>query len=240
VQEGLSVYRINTDTLQKLQPELIVTQDQCDVCAVSLPEVEEAVRCFLTPGVKVVSLRPQCLGDIWQDIRRVGQATSQEAAAEKVVRELRQRLWKLEQKTRHVRRPRVACIEWLDPLMAGGNWIAELVEIAGGAYAFASAGVHSPKITWADLVEYQPEVIVFMPCGFKIPQTQADLSTLTSRPEWEMLPAVQASRVYVADGNAYFNRPGPRIVESAELLCEIFHPKECAGMARAGSFVQLP
>ncbi len=239
VQEGLSVYRINTAVLQRLQPDLIVTQDQCEVCAVSLPEVEEAVRCFLTPGVNVVSLQPQRLSDIWQDIRQVGQATGQEAAAEEVLRGLKRRLWKLEQKTRHAQRPRVACIEWLDPLMAGGNWIAELVELAGGEYSFATAGTHSPKITWQALVAYQPEVIVIMPCGFKIPQTQADLPALTAHLQWRALPAVQANRVYVVDGNAYFNRPGPRIVESAETLAEILHPEECAEMAPAGAYLRI-
>jgi len=238
VQEGLSVYRIKTDVLQQLQPDLIVTQDQCEVCAVSLPEVEEAVRCFLTPSVQVVSLKPQRLSDIWEDIRQVGQATGQETAAEEVLRGLKRRLWKLEQKTRHAPRPRVACIEWLDPLMAGGNWVSELVEIAGGEYSFAAAGMQSPKITWQALVEYQPEVIVVMPCGFKIPQTQADFSVLTSHPHWHALPAVQAQKVFLVDGNAYYNRPGPRIVESAEIMAEILHPEEYAGLAPPDAYVR--
>jgi iron complex transport system substrate-binding protein len=239
VQEGLSVYRINTDVLQQLQPDLIVTQDQCEVCAVSLPEVEEAVRCFLTPGVKVISLRPQRLSDIWDDIRRVAQATGQEGVAEEVLKELKRRVWQVEQKTRHLPRPRVACIEWLDPLMAAGNWIPELVEIAGGEYAFAAAGTHSPKVTWDVLVAYQPDVIVIMPCGCKIPQTQADLPALTAHPQWRDLPAVRNNKVFVADGNAYYNRPGPRIVESVEMLAEILHPETCTGLAPVGAYLRV-
>ncbi len=239
VQEGLSVYRIKTELLQQLQPDLIVTQDQCAVCAVALPEVEEAVRCFLTPGVKVVSLQPQRLSDIWEDIRHVGTATGQSAAAEDVLRGLKRRLWKLEQQTRRVSRPRVACIEWIEPLIAGGNWMAELVEIAGGSYEMTAAGMHSPVITWDELVAYQPDMIIVMPCGFKIAQTRENLPALTAHPQWQSLPAVQANRVYIADGNTYFNRPGPRIVDSAEILAEMLHPEECAGLAPAGAYVRL-
>jgi iron complex transport system substrate-binding protein len=239
VQEGLSIYYIQTDKLQQLQPDLIVTQDQCAVCAVPLAEVEEAVRNFLSSDVRVVSLKPERLADIWEDIRLVGRATGQDAEAETLIRSLKRRLWKLEQQTRRISRPRVAYIEWLDPLMAGGNWIAELVEIAGGEYGLAAAGAHSPKLTWETLVEYQPEVFIVSPCGFKIPQTQADLSLLTNHPQWQMLPAVQANRVYIADGNAYFNRPGPRIVDSAEILAAILHPEECGGLAPAEVYVQV-
>jgi iron complex transport system substrate-binding protein len=239
VQEGLSVYRINTEVLQTLQPDLIVTQDQCEVCAVSLPEVEEAVRCFLTPEVQVISLRPQRLSDIWDDIRRVAQATGQDTVAEKVLNGLKKRLWQVEQQTRHLSRPRVACLEWLDPLMAGGNWIPELVEIAGGTYAFATAGTHSPPITWDVLAAYQPEVIIIMPCGFKIAQSQMDLPTLAAHPQWQLLPAVQSNRVFIVDGNAYYNRPGPRIVDSAEILAEILHPEVCTDLAPAGAYIRV-
>ena len=121
VQEGLSVYRLQTEALQRLKPDLIVTQDQCEVCAVSLPEVENAVQCFLTPDVTVVSLRPEKLDDIWTDIRRVAQATNQEKAAQALIRDAKERLQKITQKTRHSPRPRVACLEWLDPPHGGGQ-----------------------------------------------------------------------------------------------------------------------
>lgn len=238
VREGLSVYRIDTNVLQTLQPDLIVTQDQCEVCAVSLPEVEEAVRCFLAPEVKVIFLRPQSLGDIWDDLRRVAQATGQEAVAEEVLKGLKRRVGQVEQRTRHLPRPRVACLEWLDPLMAAGNWIPEMIAIAGGEYTLAVGGAHSPTITWDTLIDYQPEVLVLIPCGFKIAQTQTDLPALIAHRQWQALPAVQTNRVFIADGNAYFNRPGPRIVESVEILAEILHPQECAGLAPPGSYIR--
>jgi iron complex transport system substrate-binding protein len=239
VQEGLGVYRIKTDILQSLHPDLIVTQDQCHVCAVSLPEVEEAVRCFLTPGVKVVSLKPQRLGDIWEDIRQVARATGREDTAEEVLRALKRRLWKLEQQTRHRSRLRVACIEWIAPLIAAGNWVPELIEIAGGEYGLTGAGEHSPVMTWDALVAYQPDVLVLMPCGFPIAQTQRELSALMTHPQWDALPAVKTHRVFIVDGNAYLNRPGPRIVESAEILAEMLNPGVCAGLAPAGSYVSV-
>lgn len=239
VQEGLSIYRIQTDLLRQLQPDLVVTQDQCAVCAVSLSEVEDAVRCLLTPEVRVVSLNPQRLSDIWEDICQVGGATGRSAEADDIIRGLKRRLWKLEQVTRRLARPRVAYLEWLQPLMAGGNWIAEMVEIAGGEYGLASVGAHSPQLTWDALVAYQPDVIVITPCGFPIPQTQTDLSLLTAHPQWAVLPAVRSERVYIADGNAYFNRPGPRIVDSVEILAEMLHPEECAGLAPAGAYLQV-
>ena len=239
VQEGLSVYRLNTDALQSLQPEVIVTQDQCEVCAVSLPDVEDAVQCFLTSDVKVVSLNPEKLSDIWRDVRNVAATTGQQEQAESLIQGLEARLRDLEERTRHLPRPRGACLEWLDPLMVAGNWIPELVDLAGGAYGLVEAGAHTPPITWGTLIDYQPEVIVITPCGFRIPQSQADLPLLTGHPQWQALPAVQAGRVYVADGNAYYNRPGPRIVESAEILAEMLHPEACAGMAVPGSYIQV-
>ena len=238
VQEGLSIYRINTDILQSLQPDLIITQDQCHVCAVSLPEVEEAVRCVLSPGVQVVSLRPQRLRDIWEDIRTVANAAGQEDAAEELLRGLKRRLWKLEQKTRHLPRPRVACLEWLDPLIAAGNWIPELVTIAGGEYTLAEVGEHSTTLTWDSLAECQPDVIILMPCGFRIAQTHTELPAFTAHPQWQALSAVQNNQAFIVDGNAYLNRSGPRIVDSVEILAEILHPEECAGLAPAGAYVR--
>jgi len=239
VQEGLSIYRINTEALKSLQPDLIITQDQCEVCAVPLHEVEEAVRRVLSSDVKVVSLKPQRLRDIWEDISQVATVTGREESAEELLKGLKRRLWKLEQKTRHRARPKVACLEWLDPVITAGNWIPELVSIAGGECTLAEAGEHSTKLAWESLVEYQPDVIVLMPCGFKIAQTQAELPGFTARPQWQALSAVQNNKVFIVDGNAYLNRSGPRIVDSAEILAEILHPDACAGLAPADSYLQI-
>lgn len=237
VQDGLSVYRLKTDLLRDLKPDLIVTQDQCEVCAVSVSEVERAVQSLLASDVGLVSLSPQRLGDIWYDMQGLAQALGQDEQAEDLLRGLKKRVWKVEQRTRHLERPRVACLEWLDPLMASANWVPEMVEIAGGTYDLAAAGDHSPTLSWDRLLEAQPEVVVIMPCGFPIAQSQAELPTLIAHPDWQRLPAVQAGRVYIVDGNAYFNRPGPRIVESIELLAEMLHPEACAGLAPEGSYI---
>lgn len=239
VQEGLSIYRLRTDALQELQPDVIVTQDQCEVCAVSLSEVENAVRSFLTLDVSVVSLRPGKLSDIWADIRNIAEATGRQKNAEKLIRNLQGCLQKVKEKTRHMRRPRVVCLEWLNPLMVAGNWIPELVDIAGGEYGLVDAGAHTPPITWDILAAYRPEVLIITPCGFPIPQSQIDLPQLMAHPLWQTLPAVQKNRVYIADGNAYYNRPGPRIAESAEILAEMLHPEACAGMAVPGSYLRV-
>jgi len=238
VTDGLGVYRINLEVLQHLEPDLIVTQDQCDVCAVSLPEVEAAARECLGGGVEVVSLRPSRLADVFDDIRRVGAAAGRDAGA--VVAELEERLAVLRARQPHLRsRPRVACVEWLEPLMAAGHWIPDLVELAGGTYDLVAAGALSPTIGWERLAESRPDVVVLMPCGFKLEQTQRELPRLREHPEWRALPAVRQRRVYAADGNAYFNRPGPRLVDSAELLAGLVQPGFFADRIPPGSWLRV-
>jgi iron complex transport system substrate-binding protein len=236
VHDGLSVYRIKTDVLQRLQPDLIITQDQCEVCAVSSAEVERAARDCLGNDVAIVSLKSNKLDDIFDDIARVAAATDRTSEGAAVTAQMRQRIDAIGERALQVRsRPRVVCIEWMEPPMVGGNWIPELVTLAGGSYDLVQPGAHSPTITWADLAAYAPEVIVVMPCGFKLPQTRTELSRLTDHPEWKTLPAVRNRRVYLADGNAYLNRPGPRIVESAELLAGLIQPDFFAAGIPPGS-----
>ena len=223
--EALSVYRVDPRLLDELKPTHIITQSQCEVCAVSLKDVEQAV-CDLTSSKPViVSLEPNALDDVWADILRVGEALGAAERAEQLVDELQSRMDDVVQRTHWLdSNPSVAYIEWIEPLMAGGNWMPELVEMAGGVNLFGEAGKHSPRMTWEELVARDPDIIFVSPCGFDIARTLQEMHSLSGRPEWKSLKAVPAGRVFVADGNQYFNRPGPRLAESLEILAEIIHP----------------
>lgn len=223
LQSALSVYRLDLEKLKELQPTHILTQAQCDVCAVSLAEVEAAVAEFTDSRPQVLSLEPTTLSEVWTDIERV--ATALGADATPVLQDLQARVAHCQQRTQTLtNRPRVACIEWSDPLMAAGNWVPEMVELAGGENLFGTAGEHSPWLEWSALQADDPDILVFMPCGFDLERTRQDALPLLQRPEWQRLKAVQTGNVYFTDGNQYFNRPGPRLVDSLEILAEILHP----------------
>jgi iron complex transport system substrate-binding protein len=229
VQESLSVYRVNGERLRDLEPDVIVTQAQCEVCAVSLREVERTVCAWLSRCPKLISLMPNSLADVWADIERVAEALECPDRGADLNRRLQQRMHAIADKARTLpRRPTVACVEWIEPLMAAGNWMPELVALAGGVNLFGAAGQHSPWMTWGELVAADPEVIFISPCGFDIARTLEEVSLFQARPEWPRLRAVRDSRVVVADGNAFFNRPGPRLVESLEILAEFLHPETFA------------
>ncbi len=223
LRDALSVYEVEAAQLDALRPTTIITQTQCDVCAVHLSDVEAAVCEFVGSKPRVLSLEPNALADVWEDFLRVGEALGVRERAEGLVAESKRRLEGIAQKVARLeRRPRVACIEWIEPLMAAGNWVPELVEIAGGENLFGEAGKHSPWMSWEELVEAKPEVVITMPCGFGIERTRKELAVLTARADWGDL----TGEVIVADGNWFFNRPGPRLVESAEILAELLHPGE--------------
>jgi len=225
LQEALSVYRVDADQLEALQPTHIITQSQCEVCAVSLKDVEQAVCQLTSSRPLIVSLEPNALADVWEDIKRVGAAFGAHARAGEVVCQLQRRMKAIADRARLLQpRPTVACIEWIEPLMAAGNWMPELVEMAGGINLFGEAGKHSPWMTWDELVAKDPDVMIITPCGFDIRRTLEETDLLTGKAEYESLKAAQTGRVFVADGNQYFNRPGPRLVESLEILAELFHP----------------
>ncbi len=223
--DALSVYRVHVDQLKQLRPDVVITQTQCEVCAVSLRDVEQALCGWVGSRPRVVSLEPNRLADVWEDIVRVAEALGDARIGKRLVERLRARMGAVAaQACASEPRPTVACIEWIDPLMAAGNWMPELVEMAGGKNLFGEAGKHSPWMTWEELREKDPDVIVVQPCGFDIPRSRQEMPALAGKPGWAGLRAVRNGRVYLADGNQYFNRPGPRLVESLEILAEIFHP----------------
>ena len=225
VRDGLSVYTVDPVLLDRLAPTVIVTQTQCEVCAVSLRDVERAVCDLVRSRPAIVSLEPMALGDVWSDIRAVAAALGEPARGDQLVARLTGRLEVLRAATHTLqRRPSIACIEWIDPLMMAGNWVPELVECAGGVDAFGEAGKHSGHRDVDELVAVDPDVIAVMPCGFDIERAEREMPALAGRPEWRRLSAVRDGRVVITDGNQYFNRPGPRVVESAEILAECLHP----------------
>lgn len=226
VQSALSIYNIKLDVLEKLQPTHILTQAQCHVCAVSLPEVEKAVTQLTHSSPQIISLQPNTLRDVWGDIERIGQTFGVDSV--KILENLEARVKICNRKIQGLsvaEMPTVACIEWTDPVMTAANWIPELVNLAGGQTLFSVTGKPSAHINWETLVATNPDVIIFMPCGFNLQRTQEEAKLLTQRPEWEKLHAVKAGRVFITDGNTYFNRPGPRLVDSVEILAEILHPE---------------
>jgi iron complex transport system substrate-binding protein len=222
----LSIYDIKLEVLRELRPTHIVTQDQCDVCAVNFSLVEQAVATLSQPQPQVVSLQPHNLRDVWADIDRVAaqlavDATPVQAALQTRIEDCQRQIRSLATADR----PRVAAIEWIDPLMGSGNWIPELVALAGGQDLFGAVGAHSPYLDWDALLTSDPDVIIVMPCGFELARTAAEMhQAMATQPQWQQLRAVQQQRLYLTDGNAYFNRPGPRLVDSLEILAEILHP----------------
>lgn len=221
---ALSIYDVDGAALALLRPDVVITQTQCKVCAVSLEDVEGALSAWTGGRPKLVSLAPNTLDEVWGDVERVADALGVPERGREVAARLRGRVREVAARVRGRPRPTVALVEWLDPLMTGGNWMPELAALAGGDDLFGKPGKHAPWTPWEDLVSADPDVIVALPCGFDLPRTRREMTALTSRPGWAELRAVRTGRVAVCDGNAFFNRPGPRLVESLETLAEIFHP----------------
>ncbi len=234
-QQQQALYGLNIPALQALQPDIIFTQSLCDVCAVSEPLVQ-AVAQQLRPVPKVVTCGPTNLAEILASITLIGDATGRQAEAEAFLTQARQRLAEIQNQIGTRSQPRIFCLEWLEPLYAGGHWVPEMVTFAGGT-AWNVGGEPSRRVTWQELVTFAPEVLVILPCGFGIERALAEMSLLTAHPLWSTLPAVQQQRVYVADGNSYFSRPGPRVIEGIAVLAEILHPDVFAGLAPADSYV---
>ena len=220
--KALSIYAIDVDKLQELRPDVIFTQTQCEVCAVSERDVTQAIAQLTGLQPLVVSLSPYRIQDVWEDVLRVGVALGKRDQAMALVERYQRRLRDLAIKTATFgSKPRIAVLEWLDPLMATGNWTPELVAYAGGENIFGEIGQHSPWLTWEELQAADPDVIVLSPCSYAIERTMEDVPLLQKHPAWANLKAVLDGKVYAIDGNHYLNRSGPRLVESAELLARV-------------------
>lgn len=223
---SLSIYRLNTRLLQELRPDLILTQSQCDVCAASEADVAKALGNWPGTPPQILSLTPHRLADVWEDIRRVATVLGVAEHGKEVLRTLKNRCVDVIEKSCVLGRPTVACLEWLDPLMGAGNWVPELVDLAGGRNLFGEPGKHTGRLKWEELRAANPDFLIALPCGFGLARTRAELAALSNKPGWSELKAVRKGRVFLCDGSAFFNRPGPRLVESLEILAEIVHPEK--------------
>jgi len=240
LEQALSVYRVDAARLRELSPTHVVTQVQCEVCAVSLDDVRVALADWSPPKPRLIALSSRDLEDVFGDIERVAEALDAPERGRTLVEEMRRRMDAVRKTASGTSsRPRVAAIEWLSPLMAAGNWIPEMVAMAGGENLFGKTGMHSPWLSWEQLRASNPDVMVLFPCGFSLERVRAELGLLTALPGWETLACVEAGRVYLADGNQYFNRPGPRLVESLEALAQMLHPELVAGSLEGAAWERL-
>lgn len=225
LKEKRSLYLIDIPRLKEAKPDLILTQDLCDVCAIEPDEVLEAVA-SLPQKPQLITLAPHLLGDMLRDIERVGEATGRRGAATFLMESLRERIhFVTERAKKSAYRPRVACLEWLDPLYNAGHWIPEMAELAGGTAGLAEKGKPSTKIEWKSVIEFSPEVIVVMPCGFDVERALEEARLIQRLPGWKDLPAAKQRKVFAVNGHAYFSRSGPRLVDGLEILARILHPE---------------
>ncbi|WP_425617636.1 cobalamin-binding protein [Anatilimnocola sp. NA78] len=226
---GEPLYELDVTLLRELRPDCLITQAQCDVCAIRLADVLRLKEDFPElRHARVVPLNPLSLDDVLCDIQRVGHAVGATTQAAALIGEYRRRISAVTSRTKTLGsedRPRVLCIEWIAPLMPAGNWTPELISLAGGESGLATAGQHSRYATWDEVAAFDPQVILIAPCGFDLPRTLKEAEQLASIPGWAQLAAVRSGRVFAIDGNALLNRSGPRLIESLELLAQLLHPE---------------
>lgn len=227
LQKSLSIYALDIERLQDLKPDLILTQDQCAVCAVSKEEVESAVCSLLDSRPQILSLKTNCLEDFWKDCLKVAEMIGDRKSGEALVQSIQNEMNRISKRAASLKtpRPKIATLEWIDPLMTAGNWVPELIEKLGAENLFGEAGKHSPYLSLNRIVQKDPDIIVVMLCGWSIERAANEMKTLTGQKEWQSLRAVKESQVFITDGNQYFNRPGPRLLDSFKILAEIFYPE---------------
>jgi iron complex transport system substrate-binding protein len=230
VHQGLSVYHLEVEKWKELRPDLILTQELCEICAPAFTEVLHAAE-ILDVEPKIISLDPTSLNEILENIERVGSLTHRQTQAGQLIAKLRTRIERVRSRAQTLaERPRVLALEWLEPLFLAGHWVPEMIELAGGE-ALNAPGEPSYEIDWVDIEGFDPELLVLMPCGFTPQQTMQELDLLLSHEGWEELRAVKNQQVYVVHGSYYFNRPGPRIVTGLEILARLIHPESFRDLA---------
>jgi iron complex transport system substrate-binding protein len=239
LRNGRSLYQVDETMMREIAPDLIVTQDLCQVCAPSGNEVAQVLQTL--PGKpQIVWLTPKCLEEIFGNLRDLGKATGRLQMAEALIADGRARLDRIDTTARAASsRPRVFCIEWIDPVYCSGHWVPEMVRIAGGIDKLGREGADTVRVLWDDVLQWSPEVLIAMPCGYDLEEAAARAQQLSSYPGWADLPAVRDGRVYAVDANSYFARPGPRVVEGTELLAHIIHPDLFEWNGRTDAFRSL-
>ena len=225
LENSLSVYKVDVNELKKLNPDIVVTQAHCEVCAVSFSEVQEIVTNHLDKNTKIISLQPNTLDDVFEDIKRVAKGLNiDEIKIKNLIKPLEEKLKNIQVRSSKKKKKTIACIEWIDPLMAAGNWIPEMVKISGGEDVFGKSGKDSHWIKFDEVKKYNPEIIIFLPCGYDIEKTKNEVENLFNQQnKWNALDAFMNKEIYIVDGNQFFNRPGPRLLESLEIFAEIIH-----------------
>ena len=225
LQKGLSVYDVDASLLKNLSPDIIVTQAQCEACAVSLDQVKEIVSNWTRTKNEIISLEPKNLDEVWHSFDIVANAMDAPESSAILRTKINERFNLLRDKLDGTeQKPTILCIEWIEPIMVAANWVPELVDLAGGKNVMSVSGTNSNFCSWNEIQKKNPDIIIMMPCGFGIKRTREDIHYLQKKEGWQELRAVKENRVYVVDGNQYFNRPGPRLVDSAEILAEIINP----------------
>ena len=226
LQRGLSVYDVDASLLKSLSPDIIVTQAQCEACAVSLDQVQDIVSNWTLNQTEIISLEPNTLNEVWLGFDIIAKTMDAPESSSILKSEINERFKLLKDKLKGTeQKPTVLCIEWIEPIMVAANWVPELVGLAGGRNVMSVSGTDSNFCSWDEIKQTNPDIIIMMPCGFGIKRTLEDIHYLQNRKGWQELKAVKENKVFVVDGNQYFNRPGPRLVDSAEILAEIIHPE---------------
>ena len=226
LQKGLSVYDVDASLLKSLSPDIIVTQAQCEACAVSLDQVKGIVSNWTRNETEIISLEPNNLNEVWSSFDIIAKAMDSPESSSILKTEINERFKLLKDKLNGTKKkPTIFCIEWIEPIMVAANWVPELVGLAGGKNVMSVSGSDSNFCSWDEIKQTNPDIIIMMPCGFGIKRTFENIHYLQNRKGWQELKAVKENKVFVVDGNQYFNRPGPRLVDSVEIMAEVIHPE---------------